>query len=381
MRPDAVEADRRRSVREAAREWAKASAIDGATLTQIEALYADDRVRLRWGLAVLAGIATFVGGGAVILATTFTLTPSRFGASALLALFTAASAALTEIQTGRLRRTRAGSELATGWLTVACFFAAWGLAFENADGWLFGITGMVAAICAYRWGFASLAGLAAVLALVGLAYLPWGARAAWIIACATAILLTTSRPRVERLPPAYRQCLWLVFVVACFGLYVAVHYDLVQLGMLEMIGEGRHAWQPGLPLVAAAALTAIVPIVFLVFGIRRHDRLAIVIGAVLIGVSLSTWRYHHPWIPLWLFLTAGGLACFVTAILIRRFLDRSPGRAWRGFTADPLFDDPARTGVVRVATVVGTLGHAPQGDRPFQAGGGESGGGGAQGQF
>ena len=52
--------------------------------------------------------------------------------------------------------------------------------------------------------------------------------------------------------------------------------------------------------------------------------------------------------------------------------------------ADPLFDDPAHTAALRVAAVAATLGHAPQaapGDRPFQAGGGTSGGGGAQGQF
>jgi uncharacterized membrane protein YgcG len=83
-------------------------------------------------------------------------------------------------------------------------------------------------------------------------------------------------------------------------------------------------------------------------------------------------------------LTLGGLACFVTAILVRRFLDRAPEHAWRGITADPLFDDPAHAAALRVAALATTLGHAPQaasGDRPFQSGGGESGGGGAEGQF
>ncbi|HVQ34476.1 MAG TPA: hypothetical protein VMT33_00580 [Candidatus Bathyarchaeia archaeon] len=380
MRADAVRADRNREVRRAARAWSKAGAIGAPTLSTIESRYADDRVRLRWGLAVLAGAATFLGGAAFLLALAFLLSLDRRGAAVLFMLCAAAFVVATELQVGRLRRARAGAELATGWLAALCVLTAATLWELGQWSWPI-VTAVACAAGAYRWGFASLAGASWILLLVKLATFSWG-RIAWIAVSVIAIVVAVSRSSLESVAPAHRRCLRVVFAGALLALYVAVDYDSVKGSTLEWVSQDRPAFGDGV-LALSAVLTALLPIAILAFGIHRRDRIALAIGALLAGVSLGTWRYHLGWPPMWLTLTLGGVACFVTAIAVRRFLDRTPDREWRGMTADPLFDDPAHAAALRVAAVAGTLGHAPQaasGDRPFQAGGGTSGGGGATGR-
>jgi hypothetical protein len=385
MRADAVRADRHRDVRVAARAWASAGTIDEDTRSKIDALYLDDRQRLGKGLAVPAGTATFIGGIAVV-ATIRVMTSWRTDTATgvLFLALAGAFAFATELQTRRWRRANAGAELATALLAALLLCAGAGVIVDDIEaGLLLSIAALGFGAGAYRWGFATNAGLAALFTLLALARIPGGGRMWWIGGCLIALVLTVPRMHRERLAPAHRRCLRVVFAAALLGLYFAVHYDGVKAGVLEWVGDEARSWGRGARGVSAA-LTALVPLAILTFGVRRRDRLAIPIGALLIGVSISTWRYHWPWAPLWLTLVLGGAACFVTAALVRRFLDRAPGREWRGITADPLFDDPHHAAALRVAAIAATLGHAPQassGDRPFQAGGGTSGGGGAQGQL
>ena len=385
MRPDVVRADRFQEVRDAAAAWKKAGIVDEATRSKIDALYPDDRHRLGRGLAVLAGIATFFGGLAVVVVILMMTGWTFDSGSGLLFLAIAAGFALaTELQTGRLRRANAGAELATALLAGLLVWVSVLMITDRVEGGLtFSLVAAVFAAGALRWGFATLAGLAAGFGLLALAHAPGIGRWCWIGASLIAIAIIVSRMNAARLAPAHRRSLRVVFGMALLALYFSIHYDSVKRGMIEAISDEASSWGQGARVVAVA-LTALLPIAIVALGLRRRDRLAIAIGALLIGISISTWRYHWPWAPLWLTLTAGGVACFVTAVLVRRFLDRAPGREWRGITADPLFDDPRHAAALRVAAIASTLGHAPQaasGDRPFQAGGGTSGGGGAQGQF
>jgi len=378
MRADAVRADRFQSVREAARAWTRAGVIDEPQRSRIEALYPDDRSRLTLGLAVLAGIASFFGGLALVGATVWTL--SQIGT--VLIVCSIGFLVLTEYQTGPLRRADAGTELATAWLAVLTACGGVAALTRDIEGPVpFAIAALISAAGAWRWGFASLAALASFFTLLALACLPSG-RVFWVGACLVAIVVSSSRARLERLAPAHRRCLRVALGASLLGLYLAIHYDSVKGGEFGWLYDPEN-WGRG-ALAVSAVLTALLPVAILAFGVRRRDRVAIAIGALLVGVSLSTWRYHWPWLPLWMTLTAGGAACFVTAILVRRFLDRAPAREWRGITADPLFDDPRGAAALRVAALAATLGHAPQaasGDRPFQAGGGASGGGGADGRL
>ena len=381
MTSDAVRADRFREVREAARGWAKAGVIGDPTRSQIDGLYPDDRQRLGRGLGILAGVATFLGANALLSAVVMTARPERTAAGILLLVFGAASAMLTEVQVGRLRRANAGAELATALLAAGLVTGAFVLLLDDLDGVFLGIAGVAFAAGAYRWGFATLAAFSSIFSLLAVARLP-GGRLWWIGACLAAIALVAPRMQAERLAPAHRRCLRVVFAVALLGLYFAIHYDGVKGGIVESIGDESRPWGRG-AVATAAALTAMVPLAILFFGVRRRDKIAIAIGALLVGISLATLRIHWDWLPMWLTLAAGGAACFVAAILVRRFLDGAPAREWRGITADPLFDDERGAAALRVAAVAGTLGAqpGPAADRPFQAGGGESGGGGAQGQF
>jgi hypothetical protein len=363
MRADAARADRFQSVREAARAWTRAGAIDEQQRTQID---------------VLAGTASFFGGLALVGATVWTL--SQIGT--VLILCSIGFLVLTEYQTGPLRRTHAGAELATAFLAVLTACGGVAALTRDIEGPVpFAIAALLSATGAWRWGFASLGALASFFTLLALARLPMG-RVWWIAACLVAIVVSSARARLERLAPAHRRCLRVALGASLLALYLAIHYDSVKGGEFGWLYDPEN-WGRG-ALAVSAVLTALLPVAILAFGVRRRDRVAIAIGALLVGVSLSTWRYHWPWLPLWMTLTAGGAACFVTAILVRRFLDRAPAREWRGITADPLFDDPRGAAALRVAALAATLGHAPQaasGDRPFQAGGGASGGGGADGRL
>jgi len=384
VRPDAVRADRFKSVRDAAGAWQKAGVIPAEARARIAALYPDDRRRLHWALALLAGAATFAGATALVVSIMLGVSPRNDAvAGVFFAAFAVAFTYATELQTGRLRRANAGAELATAILAPCMATIAVLVAIDAAEtGAICAVAAVGFAAGAFRWGFATLATLSSIFTLLALSRAPMG-RLWWIAACLVAIGWAVPRARLERIAPAHRRCLRVVFAAALLGLYLAVHYDGVREGTLEL-GVGDSAWVAGSAiLVVSAVVTALLPVVLLAFGIQRRDKVALAIGALLTGVSLGTWRYHLGWPPTWVTLTLGGVACFVTAILVRRFLDRAPEREWRGITADPLFDDPAHAAALRVAAMATTLGHAPQAtaDRPFQAGGGISGGGGADGQF
>ncbi len=63
MNAEAVRADRNDAIREAARTWKKAGAIDEASLKAIEAAYPDDRVRVGPVFRVLLFLFTLARGG------------------------------------------------------------------------------------------------------------------------------------------------------------------------------------------------------------------------------------------------------------------------------------------------------------------------------
>ena len=105
MREDAALADRRFEVREAARGWRRAHAIDEAALARVYAASPEDRSRLGlifrllvFGFTIMAANSCFGGFGLVIA------TAGEHAGAALLTLFGVALVAATEYQLGPLRR-------------------------------------------------------------------------------------------------------------------------------------------------------------------------------------------------------------------------------------------------------------------------------------
>ena len=409
MRPEVVRGERAYEVRATARGWRRAGAIDDATLAAIETAYADDRVRARLAFRALF----FAFTAFAVFATFGLLMVSGFDRSGTfgIAAFTFAGLCLvlTEFQTGPMRRDSGGTEEATAFAAVvfSMLGVLW-LVFEmlhvesDRTGWTL-VLALFAAIltaAAWRWAHLAAAAAAAVCAFWLLARAPFG-RWLWAIAGGVAIVPLVRASVSARLAPSHRRACAAALFVTLLALYAAVSVWSFDHDLVESIGDhgpfevlfGSAAWRepiapPG-PARAIAralciALTALVPLALLATGIRTRRRILLDAGGILAALSLVTVRAYWHIADTWLVLSAAGAALIAIALALQRLLDRAPGRERRGFTADPLFANPARGHALTVAATVAAF--APVARRMtaqepgVQGRGGASGGGGAGGE-
>lgn len=391
MIPDLARADRADAVRNAARAWARAGVIDGAALAAVEARFPDDRVRVGPVFGALLFLFTLVAINAVF--GLFSLA-AGIGHEASLAVLAAlagvALAVVTDIQIERLRRWQGGTEAATSLMALGYLLGAvgWWMLDNHRAGAVPILCLLAAALlaaAAWRWGYPLYAGAAAAALLVVLARLPLG-RLLWIalpLAAAPLLLRLTETPR---LPPAHRASWTAVLCVLLAGLYAAVHLGSWEAQTIEEIGERHRAVPPGSDLLwwLAEAATALVPAVLLALGLRGRRYPLLLLGAGTAAASLVTLRYYVHLAPLWVVLVLAGAALVAVVFALQRYLDSGVEGERYGFTAAPLFQDPARQRLLEAGAAVLTLSPEarPIHEEPkFEGGGGEFGGGGASGQF
>jgi hypothetical protein len=384
MRADVARADRLHSVRTAAAGWRRAGAIDDATLRVIESAYPDDRERLGLALRTLAACAVLFGGGALAALIGEAFDPSSgVGVGAFSAAFAALFASATEIQTGRFRRAQAGAEYATALLAAVCGGLA-SISFVESRSILWGCLAfaLTLGLAARRWGHASLAALAAILALAAAAQLRHG-RAIWLVAGFAALPMIIRLARSPRRSPAHRECFLLASLVFLAGGYAAINYYSLDHGSIEWLGSGMNATPRVWERAAAIIATALVPPLLVLLGVRYRDRALSAVGALLTAASLVTLRHYRPIGPWWLSLVVGGVACLALAVALRRWLDAGPAHERSGFTAEPLFDDARIAKAASAAAVIAAMSPAARvaSDGGFAGGGGRSGGGGATGDI
>jgi uncharacterized membrane protein YgcG len=396
VRAEAALAERRHEVREAARDWKGAGAIDEAMLTTIEAAYPDDRSRLGPVFRVLVFGFTIVALTAVLGLLWLPASGSEEAGAVLLILFGAALVGATEVQIGTFRRRQGGTESATAFLAVSFL---WGGVFWLAeigsrgagvgdDARIDGALLLLAALCgaaAYRWGYSVFALVATVGVFLLLARVPYG-RGLWVAVSVFAAPPLLRASDSGRLPPAHRRTCEAAAVLSLVFLYVAVHLGSWDLGLVEMVSghSSRSVGSssaPARPLFAVA--TALAPVWVLAWGVAVRRRSLINLGFVGVVASTATLRAYVHLAPLWTALLVGGGTAIGVALALRRTLDSGPGRERRGLTAEPLFANPERRNALEVA--VGLAGSSPAArpieERGFAPGGGRSGGGGASGGF
>jgi hypothetical protein len=390
MRADAVEAERRFRVREAARAWERAGAIDAATRARIDALYPDDRSRLGPVFRLLVFGFTIVVANAIfgIVGLAIASVGAR-AAAVVLITFGLLLAAATELQVGRLRRTQGGTEAATALLS-ACYLTGGLLSMLAPDlhddatiNLILLLIVLVFGLAAYRWGYTAFAVVAAVAVFVLVARSDVG-RLAWIAVPVVAIPLLLRAGDMAALAPAHRRSLQAMAVVAIVFLYAGIHVGSWDAGIVERINgtapsaQREHAARPFFVLA-----TALVPAIVVGGGVVARRRLLLGAGLALVLASLVTLRAYVHVAPLWVALTAGGVVAFALAVVLRRFLDSGPGRERRGLTAEPLFTDPEKRSTLEAAASVLVLSpDARRVDDPsYAGGGGRSGGGGATDSF
>jgi hypothetical protein len=391
--PDAAAADRRHRVREAARAWHRAGAIDDAARTAVGAAYPDDRARLSPAFRALVFFFTVVAAGAVfaVVALSVGRTGER-GLAGLLVFFGLVMVVATEVQIGPLRRAEGGSEDATALLAVVWLLGgiAWLLDDMGVQGdrWV-NLTlvqaALLGAAAAWRWGYALFAAGSAVALFLLAARAPFGRRILWILAgLALAPVLAHASERVS-LCPAHRRSARAVAAVALVCLYLAVHRGSWDVGWVELMAGRPHERSDSTLLRLASTLaTALVPLLVFAWGLRTRRRWLIGLGVAGAMASLVTLRFYVHVAPLWVVLIGGGVAALALAAVLRRYLESGTDGERNGFTAAALFAPPGSPGLLELAVAAAAAQPAarPPGTPPeLQPGGGRYGGGGASGSY
>ena len=384
MRRAWVDAERVAAVRDAARDWRKAGAIDEATFAAIEAEFPAQHMELAkaWKVLIFVLVSVAVLGVQVGI---FGLNAKGSGS---FFVYAAILAGATEVLRGS-RLAGTGSDAASSFWAVMMLTVAFGIFFEagRSPGALtatIAVTGLAWAAACWRWGFALYGAFSALAGFLFLARFPF-ARDAWVVAgaalCGISLWLT-GRPR---LTSPRRRAFAAVFVVAALALYAAVNLYSYDKRIVEDFGSswGGRAEAAPAARAAFAVATALVPIAFIAWGIRARRRLILDTGAGLAALSVLTLEYYVRFGSVE--ITAFGLALIGLALWLNRLLTRAPGGEVHGFTASPLLCAEAGT-LSPVAALAAASAAAPVSphrpdDTDFSAGGGQYGGGGASGKF
>jgi len=389
MRPDLDRARRRRVVRDAARSWANAGAIDAATLEAVEALYPEDRVRQRTLWRVLVFVFTYVICSSVAGLAVVTLGPRRDAAVVLALLFGATLSVATELAQGRWRFDGTGAEAATSYLAVTSFVVAVALLLVDrppSPAAALGATLAAAALLFggawWRWGFPVYALFAAAFAFFAVLDLPGPVRIFWAAGGIAAAGIAAPGQDARRLSPPRRNGCALVVAAALSAAYAAVNLYSLDHGFLEALrpgGAAHPAWSPAARALSAIA-TGLLPPAVLAAGWRGKRRLLLDIGLAFAALSFVTLRAYVHVGPLWLVLSASGTALILAAAFFERFLARERS----GWTAENLSgEDAAGAGatMLAAATALSPDARRVPATAEFKSGGGTYGGGGASGEF
>jgi hypothetical protein len=379
---------RTEEIRRAARGWREAGIVDAATLARIEASCPDERPRLATVWKVLLFVVATVAVCAAIAALYMLFSRPSGGPMIVYGL---ALAGTTELFRDP-RRTDNGIAAATSFWSLAFVLAGIGIVFVKGHrGESATITAVLAfavvtlATACWRWGFAVYGYAAVAAAFLLLAQVP-AARALWILAGALLVVVLPRWFGRSSLALAYRTALEGSWAVAAAVLYFAVNRYSLDHGWVELLRAApgsTHGEPSGVSRLIASIATAILPPVFVAWGIRSRRALVLDTGVVLAALSLVTLRAYVHIAPLWVLLTAAGIVLVGAALALGRNLRNAPGAERRGFTARS-FSSP-RSGLEAVAVVAAFAPSAATPRSPesggFSPGGGGYGGGGATGDF
>ena len=191
---------------------------------------------------------------------------------------------------------------------------------------------------------------------------------------ALALYRTLAR-RVAGTPLAdyYAACFLTLKVLALTVFYLGGNYLVVREGNAALHSLSTSVQVPFAPVFYV--LTAGIPLLYIVLGLRRADRPTLLVGLLMLVFSLYTLRHYRSLLPPEVAAVVGG----VILTLLAGALLRALRPALFGFTSLP--DDEPR--YFNLENLIQTqTAHAPAAPvGGFEFGGGQSGGGGATGQF
>jgi len=336
------------------------------------------------------------GATAALFVVVFLSRPSEQTAGVFFLIFAAVCYAAAEVAVSQARLYRYGIEEALSVCSVGFLCAGMqgalfiGRPYSPAQ-FLVPAAGAVFSLWIWRRFGLSYAFLAAMIFVIFLpGYWTSSLSAQHLIVAvfyATALLgvsAVRSRHRFDYLDETYS----LVEALLWLGIYLAINLKLSSLDLPTQWWSG--AWDasefPRPFYWGTWVMIWCLPPIILARGIRQKDRFVIAVGAIVATLTLVSnkpylgWQ-RHTWDPMLL-----GILLTSVAVLIRRWLARGPGGIRHGFTAARLLGKDKHWINVG-STIFGPLSpHSitpdPQTSSPdFRFGGGQTGGGGAGGDF
>jgi hypothetical protein len=338
-----------------------------------------------------------VGAAAALFFSVFASRPSQQTMGVLLLIFAAVTYAAAELAVSQGRLYRYGIEEAfavcsVGFLCVGMQFALFsGGSFSSNPGVRCLVPAAGAAFSLWIWRRFGLA-YAFLAAMIFIVFLPgyWTSShpaqrliiVGFYVAGLIVVAAARSRHRFDYLDDTWsfvEAALWL-------GIYLTINLQL-SLDLPERWGVAQAAAEFPAPFYWTTwVLIWCLPPIVLARGVLRKDRFVIAVGAIIAILTLISNKPYlgwprHTWDPMLL-----GALLIGVALLVRRWLARGPGGIRHGFTAERLSGKHKEwmdAGSVAAGLVAHeTIAPVPQPGAPeFRFGGGESGGGGASGDF
>ena len=280
---------------------------------------------------------------------------------------------------------RSGVDDALLWSVVICFIA--GLNCINGMTML-GYSLLVFLLSGYlalRFTDALMSALACIcwLGLLFFAYMELGAIAKltmpFVMMAAAAVLYFWGQ-RIARAAASkyYRHCLMVVKVVALLSFYAAGNYFVVrEIGnsLFELnLKEGE-----GIPFGWLFwALTASIPMLYLLRGVQKKDAVFLRVGLLLQAVMIFTIRYYYHIMPLEIVMILGGMVMITTAYVLIRYLQQPR----KGFTYKEEKEESPISKLQVEALIINQTFSTPQAaETGTRFGGGSGGGAGAGAEY
>lgn len=174
--------------------------------------------------------------------------------------------------------------------------------------------------------------------------------------------------------PYYRSCLLVLEVLTLVTFYLAGNYYIVREGNAEISGLYTSVQVPLAPLFYL--FTALIPLAYIMMGLRKPSRLWLLTGLATAAFSVFTLRYYRSVLPPEIAAVLSGLFLLLLAVWAVRYL--RPTR--HGLTS--LTDADQSASFNLESLVVAQTVTVPTSPTPgFEFGGGQSGGGGANGIY
>lgn len=171
----------------------------------------------------------------------------------------------------------------------------------------------------------------------------------------------------------WHELLWIVEMLALATFYASGNYWVIQQAGIEMF----ELEQVPIPWFFWA-FTFVVPLAYIFWGLKRHDRLMLDMGLAAVALAVFTFRYFYNVLPIAWAAAIGGAVLFAIAYFSIQYLRKNEGAYTYVEQSDTTLLQEIEQQLIE-QTIVNQPTDAP--DKRDGFGGGSFGGGGASGEF